>query len=83
MEKDKKIGIAIAFLSVVALGVVFYFNVVEPLDYLSNSLYGEGLGNLCASENECGIFCYTNRGRCDEYCRLNPSNPLCGKLFGV
>lgn len=83
MRKNAKIGTAILVLSLVALGVVFYINVNDSLFFLSNPLYGQGLGNLCSYEEECRNFCFGgNMGRCRMYCEQNPSNPLCKKLFG-
>lgn len=82
MQKDAKIGIIILALAISALGFVFYMNVYEPLKFLDNPLFGEGLGNLCVSEENCRNFCHTNRGQCNEYCQENSSNELCNILFG-
>lgn len=84
MNKDAKIWVVMIILSLFALLVVFYINFTQALNFLSDPLYGEGLGNLCPSEDGCREHCFVlgNRGRCDEYCQLNPSNPLCEKLYG-
>ena len=80
--EDKTVGMAILVVSVLALGFVFYVNTINAFDFLSNPVYGEGLGNLCSSEDGCREFCSVNRGRCNEYCLENPSNTFCAKLFG-
>ena len=77
-----KTAIAILILAVAALGFVFYINVYEPLAFLDDPLVGDGLGNICDSEESCRNFCHTSRGRCDKYCQENTSNELCGILFG-
>ncbi|MEK6852593.1 MAG: hypothetical protein AABX59_01810 [Nanoarchaeota archaeon] len=82
MQRDTKIGVIILVLAILALGFVLYMNVYEPLAFLDNPLVGEGLGTLCVSEEKCIDFCHNNKGRCDAYCRENPSNELCDILFG-
>ena len=42
-----------------------------------------GLGNLCSNEDECNSFCLNNRGRCEQYCKINTENELCKKIFTV
>ncbi|MBI5355570.1 MAG: hypothetical protein HZB68_03900 [Candidatus Aenigmarchaeota archaeon] len=40
-----------------------------------------GLGELCANEEECNIFCKDSVGRCKDYCKSNTENPICQKPF--
>jgi len=80
--EDKALGILIVVLSLLALGVSFYMNVNDSLEFIADPLYGEGMGNLCSSPEECAKFCQDNRGRCNTYCNENPTNSLCGSLFG-
>ncbi len=82
IQRDAKTGIIVLLLAIVALGFVLYMNIYEPLAFLDNPLFGYGLGNLCDSEDNCRIFCHTNKGRCDKYCQSNPSNEVCNILFG-
>lgn len=37
----------------------------------------QGLGNLCFSLHECFIFCKNNVGRCNDFCKRNPTHELC------
>ena len=78
MEREVMIGISILVLSAFALGFVFYVNVFEPFEFLDDPLFGEGLGTLCDSDESCISFCSTNMGRCNRYCKENPSNEFCG-----
>lgn len=39
------------------------------------------LGSLCSGEDACNNFCKDNLGRCKEYCKNSPDNPLCQKPF--
>jgi hypothetical protein len=78
----KTVEISIAVSALVALGFSLFMNIYEPLEYLNNPLYGQGLGNLCDNEDSCKAFCDTSRGRCENYCQENPSNEICENLFG-
>ncbi len=39
------------------------------------------LGTLCHGQAECGLFCQSNRGRCENYCYEHQDNQLCQLLF--
>jgi len=78
---DRKLGILLLVISLVLLGIVFYINVNNSFSSLANPLTGEGLGNLCSSEEDCKEFCNDNSGRCNDYCGENPFNILCDTLF--
>ena len=41
-----------------------------------------GLGDLCASVDECIAFCRENINKCMFYCITNPGNELCSAMGG-
>ncbi len=79
--QDSTKGILILILTIIALGFVFYINVNESLEFLADPLYGEGLGKLCSSLEDCKDFCHNNMGRCAKYCEANPTNKICGEVL--
>ena len=81
MPNDRVIVLIILTLALAALSFVFFVNINNNFEYLADPLVGDGLGTLCSSETDCKNFCSSNRGRCNEYCRENPSNNLCNILF--
>ncbi|MBI3334427.1 hypothetical protein HYZ97_02985 [Candidatus Pacearchaeota archaeon] len=81
MERDYKIGIFLLLLLIVLLGISFYVNAQDSFSSLADPLSGEGFGTLCSDEENCREFCFTNRGQCDSYCKANPANELCSRLF--
>lgn len=40
----------------------------------------KGFGNLCSSRSGCFIVCKNNVGRCQNYCKKNPSHQFCKLL---
>ena len=80
--EDKNILIIVAVGVFLLLGFSLFVNVKNTFGFLANPLSGSGLGTLCNSEEDCRNFCQNNLGRCNIYCAENPSNELCGKLFG-
>jgi len=82
MGDDERQIVLLVVVAVVLLGVVFYVNVSSALDFLSEPISSDGLGNLCSSEADCLSFCSDNMGQCNSYCVSNPLNPLCGGKFG-
>lgn len=79
--EDKGLGIVLLVVAIFLLGFSFYVNVSGIFNSLADPLVGNGLGKLCDNENECIDFCHDSKGQCEIYCRKNPSNELCGKLF--
>jgi hypothetical protein len=80
MEKEARIGIIILILSLLALGFVAYIEITDSFASLGDPLAGDGLGRLCSNIEDCAEFCNNNRGQCNDYCQINPINPLCGTL---
>ena len=37
----------------------------------------EGFGSLCSSRSSCFVFCKSNVGQCQNYCRKNPTHQFC------
>ena len=79
--EDKTTLRIIIFTSVILLIISIYFNISSSLYSLGNPLYGEGLGRLCNSEEDCMDFCNNNMGQCNNYCDKNKNNGLCEKLI--
>lgn len=80
--EESKILVVVIVIGILLLSISLFVNINDSFDFIADPLYGEGLGNLCSSPSECQNFCQDNRGRCDEYCRENPSNIFCSSLFG-
>ena len=81
MQRDTKIGIIMLVLAIIGLGFVLYINIYDVLVFLDNPLAGNGLGELCDGKEDCISFCRNSMGRCNVYCRENPSNTLCEALL--
>lgn len=81
MRGDALRSVIILILSAVALGFVYFVNTRGTLDYLANTLEGNGMGSLCSSPDDCRKFCQNSMGRCHVYCQDNPANRLCQTIF--
>ena len=54
----------------------------QATDNIAKSVMQQrGLGTLCSTEEKCINFCFTNRGRCESYCKGNHENELCQQLY--
>ena len=82
MEKEVRIGVILAIISIILLGIVFFINATHALAPLESTTSGDGLGRLCKNPQDCNTFCQDNFGRCSEYCAESPENTLCDTLFG-
>ena len=40
----------------------------------------KGFGNFCSSRSSCFVYCKNNVGRCNNYCKQNPSHEFCKLL---
>lgn len=80
--EEKGILIIIILISILLLGTSFFLNTSNKLSYLENPDFGEGLGKLCDSKEDCQEFCQSSMGRCIQYCQEVPENELCNELFG-